>query len=62
MQNKMVDKTFEFTNEEISTLGLIIIALVSMIHITMISLYVVIPVISILIFNLLSKYIKGFKK
>ena len=58
----MVDKTFESNTEEMSTIGLIIIALVSMIHITIISLYVVIPVISILIFNLLSKYIKGFKK
>ena len=58
----MADKTFEFTNEDISTFGLILIALVSMIHITVISLYVVIPVISILIFNLLSKHIKRFKK
>ena len=58
----MADKTFEFTNEEVSTLGLIIIASVSMIHISTISLYVVIPVIGILIFKLLTKYIKDLKK
>ena len=58
----MVDKTFEFSNEEISTMGLVLIALVSLIHITATSLYVVIPIIGILIFKLLTKYIKDLKK
>ena len=58
----MIDKTFEFSNEEISTMGLVLIALVSLIHITATSLYVVIPIIGILIFKLLTKYIKDLKK
>lgn len=58
----MSDKTFEFTNEEISIIGLVLIALMSLIHITMISLYVIFPVIAILIFGLLIKHIKNLRK
>ena len=58
----MVDKTFEFSTDEISILGLILIAIVSLIHTTILSLYVVIPIISILIFGLLIKQIKNIKK
>ena len=58
----MVDKTFEFSTDEISILGLILIAIVSSIHITITSLYVVIPIISILILGLLIKQIKNIKK
>ena len=59
---KMADKTFEFSVDEISTFGLILIAIVSLIHTTILSLYVVIPIISILIFGLLIKQIKNIKK
>ena len=58
----MVDKTFEFSNEEISTMGLVLIALVSLIHVTVTSLYIVIPVISFLILGLLIKQIKSIQK
>ena len=55
----MIDKTFEFSNEEISTMGLVLIALVSLIHVTVTSLYIVIPIISFLILELLIKQIKS---
>ena len=58
----MVDKTFEFSTDEISILGLILISVVSLIHITTTSLYVVIPVISILVLGLLIKQIKNLRK
>ena len=58
----MTDKTFEFTSDEINTIGLVLIALVSLIHITITSLYVVIPVISLLILGLLIKNIKDLRK
>ena len=58
----MADKTFEFTNEEISTMGLVLIALVSLIHVTVTSLYIVIPIISFLILGLLIKQIKSIQK
>lgn len=58
----MVDKTFEFSTDEISILGLILISVVSLIHTTILSLYVVIPIISILILGLLIKQIKNIKK
>ena len=60
--NIMVERTFEYTSEEISTIGLILISLVSLIHITVTSLYVVIPIISVLILGLLIKQIKNMKK
>ena len=58
----MADKTLEFSADEISTFGLILIAIVSLIHTTILSLYVVIPIISILISGLLIKQIKNIKK
>ena len=58
----MVDKTLEFSADEISTFGLILIAIVSLIHTTILSLYVVIPIISILILGLLIKHIKNLRK
>jgi len=58
----MADKTFEFSTEDLSIIGLVIIALVSSIHITITSLYVVIPIISVLILGLLIKNIKELKK
>ena len=58
----MADKTLEFSADEISTFGLILIAIVSLIHTTILSLYVVIPIISILILGLLIKQIKNIKK
>ena len=60
--NIMADRTFEYTNDEISMIGLILIALVSLIQITITSLYVVIPIISVLILGLLIKYIKELRK
>lgn len=56
------DRTFEYTTSDISTMGLILIALVSLIQITMTSLYVVIPIISVLILGLLIKNIKDLRK
>lgn len=58
----MADKTFEFTSDEIRMMGLVLISLVSLIHITITSLYVVIPVISVLILGLLIKNIKDLRK
>lgn len=56
------DRTFEYTTSDISIMGLILIALVSMIQIIITSLYVVIPIISVLILGLLIKYIKDLRK
>ena len=58
----MADKTFELTSDEIRIMGLVLISLVSLIHITITSLYVVIPVISVLILGLLIKNIKDLRK
>lgn len=50
-------ENLEFTKEDISLVGLIILAIISLLHTNIVGLYIAIPVMIVLIFNALYVYL-----
>lgn len=57
----MVDKTFEFTTDEISLIGLVLIAIIALLHTSFYSLFIVTPIISVILTKLILFEIKNYK-
>ena len=50
-------ENLEFTKEDISLVGLIILAIISLLHTNIVGLYIAIPIMIVLIFNVLYVYL-----